>query len=312
MTSSQYLIAFICCALPWSSLWASEPTISGDSTIRAKAGSSEIVIKTTSRLAGAIDSLTWNGKQFIDSHDHGRQLQSASNFDVGTKFVAETFNPTEAGSRFDALGAKSSSKLIELNAEGNVLVTKSQMAFWLKPGEKSNNTLAKNTTILSNHVLAKRVEIGVLGSEKLISYDVTFTVPEGEKHHYAQFEMVTGYMPAEFSSFYAYDAETHQFETLSVGPGEQRKPVVLSTASGSHAMGIFSPDLPARNFEHAGYGRFAFEHAKVGKWNSVYRIRDTQSGIKPGDYVFRNYVAVGSLEDVRKAMERMHLHFSDQ
>ncbi|PHR99389.1 MAG: hypothetical protein COA78_25025 [Blastopirellula sp.] len=308
----------MCFSLVTHGQWASgqetpvKPQVSGDSVIRAKSGNSEIVIKTTSRLAGAIDSLTWNGKQFIDSHDHGRQLQSASNFDVGSKFVAETFNPTEAGSRFDAIGAATTSKLLELKAKDNVLVTKSQMAFWLKPGEKSNNTLAKNTTTLSNHLLTKRVEIGVLGSENLISYDVTFTVPAGEKHHYAQFEMVTGYMPAEFSSFYTYDAKTQQFQKLSIGPGEQRKPVVLSTENGSHAMGIYSPDLPAPNFEHAGYGRFSFKYAKVVKWNSVYRIRDHQSGIEPGEYTFRNYVTVGSLEDVRKAMILLHQHFSEQ
>jgi len=58
-----------------------EPASAGDATIRGVAGSSEITIRTTSRLAGAIDSLTWNGKEFIDSFDHGRQLQSAASFD---------------------------------------------------------------------------------------------------------------------------------------------------------------------------------------------------------------------------------------
>ncbi|SVC63015.1 uncharacterized protein METZ01_LOCUS315869, partial [marine metagenome] len=57
-----------------------EAAVSGDAQIRAKSGSSEIVITTTSRLAGAIHSLTWNGREFIDSADHGRQLQSAANF----------------------------------------------------------------------------------------------------------------------------------------------------------------------------------------------------------------------------------------
>ncbi|MCE9612291.1 MAG: hypothetical protein K8R23_19000 [Chthoniobacter sp.] len=47
----------------------------GNATIRARAESSEIVITTTARLAGAIDSLKWNGREFINSTDHGRQLQ---------------------------------------------------------------------------------------------------------------------------------------------------------------------------------------------------------------------------------------------
>src|SRR4051794_16522503 len=113
--------------LSLSSLGADAP--SGDAVIRGKVGDGEIVITTTSRLAGAIHSLKWAGKEFIDSHDHGRQLQSASNFDCGKKFIPETFNPTEAGSRRDGVGPRSTSKLLKISANGNELVTKTQMAF---------------------------------------------------------------------------------------------------------------------------------------------------------------------------------------
>ena len=117
---------------------------SGDAVIRAPAGRSEIVITTTSRLAGAIHSLTWNGKEFIDSADHGRQLQSAANFDLGKPFFPEVFNPTEAGSRADGAGERSSSRLLKLSARGRVLETTTQMAFWLAPGEESEGHLAYN------------------------------------------------------------------------------------------------------------------------------------------------------------------------
>ena len=67
-------------------------TVNGDSVIQAVAGPSEIVIRTSNRTAGAIRSLTWNGMEFIDEADHGRELQSASNFDVGGDIKGETFN----------------------------------------------------------------------------------------------------------------------------------------------------------------------------------------------------------------------------
>ena len=60
--------------------------VDGNAVIRAPAGPSDIVIRTTDRLAGAIDSLTWNGQEFINSSDHGRQLQSAA-------FFADTTGP---------------------------------------------------------------------------------------------------------------------------------------------------------------------------------------------------------------------------
>ena len=42
---------------------------------------SPIVAKAAARFGGAIYSLTWRGREFINSTDHGRELQSASSFD---------------------------------------------------------------------------------------------------------------------------------------------------------------------------------------------------------------------------------------
>ena len=203
--------------------------VSGDAKIENVAGNSKIVIRTTSRLAGAIDSLTWNGKEFIDSADHGRQLQSACSFHDGRgTFVPETFNPTEAGSRFDGAGTTSTSQLLSLSAEGNRLTTKSQMAFWLRPGERSAGQLARNKRALSNHRLTKQVSIGALGLPHAIEYVTTFTVPEGEEQRLGQFEAVTGYMPAEFENFYTFDIQENKLAVLSDGPGEQNLPIVVT------------------------------------------------------------------------------------
>jgi len=278
-----------------------EAAVSGAAQIRAKAGPSEIVITTTSRLAGAIHSLRWNGREFIDSADHGRQLQSAANFDMGSKFMPETFNPTEAGSRFDGAGSKSTSVLHALTVKGNVLSTDNQMAFWLRPGEKSFGRSAKNTTALSRHYVKKTVTIGAHGLPHAIGYDVTFTIPKGENHRYAQFEVVTGYMPSEFSKFHAYDLKAQKLLSLSDGPGEQSHPVILSTPDSKHAMGVWSPSQPSKGFEHAGYGRFRFKAEKVVKWNCVFREKHA-ARIPAGDYSYRCYVLIGSLKDVTDTM----------
>lgn len=292
---------------------AAQPTPSGIATIRARAGKSEIVITTTSRLAGAIHSLTWNGKEFIDSHDHGRQLQSASSFDCASanEFWAECFNPTEAGSRSDGVGGKSSSRLLSLHAEGAQLETTTQMAFWLAPGERSSGRPALNQRVLSDHLVAKRVRIGYRQLPQVIEYEVTFTVPEGEQHTYAQFEALTGYMPTEFSRFWKLPIDSRQLRELDDGPGEQQHPVILATDSGSHAMGVFSPDQPSVGYENAGYGRFRFEAEKVVKWNCVFRVRSL-TGVPAGPHRFRVFVAVGSLDDVRVALNALADEYSSR
>lgn len=285
----------------------------GHAVIRNKFGSSEIVITTTERLAGAIHSLTWNGKEFIDSLDHGRQLQSASSFDGGLsgEFWAECYNPTEAGSRADGAGEKSSSKLLRMESGVAELSTVTQMAFWLAPSEMSSGRPAINKGVLSDHLISKRVRIGYKTMANVIEYEVTFTVPSNEHHTYAQFEALTGYMPAEFDRFWTFRPDTNQLESLSQENGEQEHAVVFSNDSGTHAMGVFSPDQPSSGFERAGYGRFRFEAEKVVKWNCVFRKRDS-NGIAPGEYSYRMFVVVGTKEDVRQSMAALVTEFTSR
>ena len=271
--------------------------------IRGPFKNSEIVITTTARLAGAIHSLTWNGKEFINSADHGRQLQSATNLDCGTPITGETYNPTEAGSRGDGAGPLSSSKLRSILALGTELKTTIQMAFWLKPGEKSGGQPAKNTTVLSDHLVTKRVHIGHKDMPNVIEYDTTFTIPK-EHHTQCVIEALTGYMPPEFKKFYKRDPATGELSPVDDGPGEQPWPLVFATESGSHAMGIFAPEKQPRGPEKAGYGRFRFVNEKVVKWNCVYRIQD-KAGIKPGDYAYHVFVIVGTLDDVKASMNAL-------
>lgn len=274
----------------------------GDAVVRAPFGSSEIVVTTTTRLAGAIHSLTWNGREFIDSADHGRQLQSASSFDNSPAAGPETFNPTEAGSRLDGAGPRSTSRVLELSTAGQVLRTRTQMAFWLAPGERSAGQLARNTTLLSGHVLSKEVRIGAFGLPNVLDYAVTFEVPPNELHNTAQFETLTGYMPAEFSVFHRFVRATGMLEPLSDGPGEQADPVVFSTADGRYAMGIMAIGAPPGRTRGPGYGRFRFAAQKVVKWNCVYRVSD---GVSPGAWRFHLYVPLGTLDDVAGALRAL-------
>jgi hypothetical protein len=137
-----------------------------------------------------------------------------------------------------------------------------------------------------------------------VEYVAIFTLPAGETHSHAVFEAVTGYMPPEFSRFLAYDAATRESKPLADGPGEQPQPVIFSTESGSHAMGIYSPE------PHPGYGRFRFLQKKVVKWNCVFRVTNTD-GIPPGDFRYRMYIPVGSLEEVVASLRRLHEVFAE-
>jgi hypothetical protein len=290
------------------------PPVSGDAVIRAPAGGSEIVITTTSRVAGAVHSLTWGGREFIDSADHGRQLQSASNLDLGGGFFNETFNPTEAGSMHDGAGPTSTSRLLWLSAAGRDLATVVQPAFWLRPGETSQGHPAVNTTAVSNHLLRKQVRIGGPGLPHAIRYAVTFTLPADERHTKATFETLTGYMPPEFRTFHGLRADDGLAPLPDV-QGEQPLPVIASTADGGHAMGAWSPESSRTTRQPATYGRFWFEHDRVAKWNCVVREQAGEPAagdeagdagrLPPGDYSYLVWVAVGTREQVRDTLAQL-------
>jgi hypothetical protein len=277
--------------------------VGGDAVIRSPVRDTEIRITTTGRLAGAIHSLQWNGREFIDSYDHGRQMQSAISLDCGTEgeFWPECFNPTEAGARSDGTGPSSSSRLLALAADRAELTTTTQMAFWLAPGEQSYGRLALNRERLSNYRLTKRVQIGVESLDQVIQYDVSFSVPNGERHTLAQFEALTAYLPPYFSQFWKFLPATGQLEPLDDGPGEQSHPVVFADPSGDYAIGVIADQQIPSGVEGPSYGRFRFDEERVVKWNCVFR-RATDAGIAAGDYDFRLFVAVGTLEDVRKSL----------
>ena len=289
---------------------AQAPAVSGDAEISGTIGGKPLVIRTTSRLAGAIDSVKWDGVEFIDSHDHGRQLQSALNADVDGVFHVECYNPTEAGSVVDALGPKSTSRLEFLSTKDGILTTRTRMAFWLAPGMKSGGHLAQNNTLLSGHILNKQVRIGRSGMDHVLDYKVTFTVPADRPHKVLQFEALTGYMPWSFSEELRFDAKTSTLVPLPRQDGEQRDPVVLSTPSGSHAMGVFTPERPRAGQPVVGFGRFKFEDEKVVKWNCVFRIR--QDKPIPPHHSFQLYVVIGTREDCRRTLAALTQEFADR
>jgi hypothetical protein len=269
-----------------------------DATISNGAGKTAISITTTERLAGAIHSLTWNGKEFINSYDHGRELQSAASFNG----FGECYNPTEAGSNQDWTGNTSTSFLQYLFTSGNFLETQTLPAFWTQPDQIAPGCgIAINSTQRSSIYFRKKITIGMPGMANVIRYDTEFDIPESFTS--ATFEVLTGYMPPEFSEFWNYDPENLQLDSLSDGPGEQEIPIILATIDKNFAMGIYSPDQPRPQWGGAGYGRWRFDDCT--KWNCVFR----ESSIVPGIYKYRSYVIVGSLSDVEVNMTDLYNYF---
>jgi hypothetical protein len=71
-------------------------------------------------------------------------------------------------------------------------------------------------------------------------------------------------------------------------------------------MGVYSPQQPSPGYANVGYVRWRFERDRVVKWNCVFRLRNSDADVEPGEYSFRNFVVVGDLETVRTCLIRLH------
>lgn len=278
----------------------------GNAQLSIEVEGDPMTITTTSRLSGAVHSIRWRDVEFIDSHDHGRQLQSAFSFDGGLdgEFWAERFNPTEAGSRRDGTGNTSSSRLLAIESSPLELRTSNQLAFWLAPEEKSFGRNAINQTVLSDYILHKRIRLGAYFDPSIIEIDLTLQGPEKSPHRYAQYEVLTGYMPPTFRKFWGINNKTKDLVPLSDGPGEQAHPVVFSTEDHQFAMGAIAIGQPDWISEPVGYGRFRFDEERVVKWNVVMRYRKSPSIDHP-KASFRVLVVIGRLEHVKSTILKL-------
>ncbi len=292
-----------------------------DVSLTGSAAGHSITVSTSARTASAVNSLVWNGVDFIDDHDHGRQLQSASNHGVvGQAFCPEGYNPTQAGSVNDGAGPFSTSTLISEHVVNNQLTTSGMMAFWQAPGQTNlAGCTAYNSTLLSDHGVSTTYTLGVgvngVWVDNLIRHDVTFTIPDqpGVDFFYHQMEVLTGYMPPAFSVFRTWNPTSNQLNTIAPPNAEQALPLIVSTPDSRFAMGVYSPGLPQSSFASAGYGGFVFPGADsdagpgtgVSKWNLVYRegrANQPQNLQTQSSLTYTSYLAVGTVQDVQTAL----------
>ncbi len=284
------LMLFLC---PGSPAWSQKLSDSS----RRQVGNEPIHVLTSSEMAEAITSIKWDGVEFIDAHDHGRELQSAASFDDS----GECYNPTEAGARDNGTGSTTSSSVLSFVRQEHSISATTRMALWLHDGQSSPGCpqgKQSPATRLSDVILEKNIAI----KPKQIDFRINFETKNFHKN--GVFEILTGYMPQIFSKFYAVKPGNNLID-VSMGKGEQSYPLMFSDDDSSHAMGIICINESLRS--KISYGRFNISNAKVVKWNCVDR---GESEVQPGPHRFRAKVFVGNVTSVQEQMSFVLTHQS--
>lgn len=284
----------------------SEKASAGSQSISTNANGGQIVISaSTDRFAGAIESLTYRGVQYVDIADHGRQIQSAIQLDN----LGECLNPNEAGSEADGAKFTSSSVLLSISSSNNVLTTLTRAAYWLAPGQQyptacspaTSISSAQNTTVLSNYRIGRTTRFFGPSIPNLLLMDTTFTVPENRSA--ASVEGLTGYLPPSFTTFLTYDRSQRRLTKLFANSSNQQTttPIIVSLPNGSSAMGVMSNSIPNTTSSNAAYyAYFYFGGSQAtAKWSCVFGEQNLTAN---STYTYSCPIAVGTVDEVVNAM----------
>ena len=311
---------------------ASQAQVNGNATISAPTPvfGLPLTVGTSSQYGGAVSSIRWGSKEFINNWDHGRQF--SPNLQFFNRF--ECYNPYETGSFYDNNFATTSSKLLALSASGNSLNSSTQMAWYLRQRESYDirdgcgdpsqwiSPVPPYTGPLSDYRVNKTVTIGFAGIPNVIEYLTDFFIPEPIQKG---INNITAVLPYEFLSVRSYDAISKEYRTIRELSGEDDHIKVVATTDGNYALGFYSPELlqPYGNVGTADFWRVVppdpFYRDPKNSSNldpdypcvHVGSIDRYDSFNGPGYTHDRNYLVIGNLDQVREGLGKLHLQFPE-
>jgi alpha-tubulin suppressor-like RCC1 family protein len=312
------------------SVTAAHAQVNGNATINAPSPvlGHPLSVSTSTKFAGAISSIKWANKEFVNNWDHGRQM--APNYQFFNRF--ECYNPYETGSIYDGNGPTSSSRLLSLSASGNRLESETQMAWYLAYRDSDIVTdycgdpaqrlpCPPYNGPLSGYKVHKTVTIGFAGIPNVIEYLSELFIPEPIQQALNNVTAVVNY---DFSSVRSYDVVSKDYRKIREGNGEDDRIKVVSTPDGSYALGFYSPEL-LQPYNHPGTVNWWFvvpptmafpdpTNPSVPDPNyacvHVGSVQRYDSFTGPGWHAQeRSYLVVGNLDQVKTALGNVHLQF---
>jgi len=269
-----------------------------------------IYLSCSERTAGAIDSLVWKNKEFINNWDHGRQLQMA----ITVQNYGECWNPTEAGGRSDYIGTETKSMLTEISVSENILQTSVLPAYWVRGDDTTSipsgtqcqaGQPSYNSEDTHQYEMKKKVTLGCFSMDHCIEYDITAYLGDSPDMPpftgFAQLEGPTAYLNSDFTEVSYLDVSRGILHNVKdATEDETQKLVIIHTDNQEYALGAISEPrnataegVPGLKYAYSTFNIQPFDQ-KTFKWSVVVR-----EDLKPWDIFFvKSYLCVGNLDMV--------------
>lgn len=238
---------------------------------------------------GVIYALWWNGKQFLNHYDCGRELQTAL-FKPGLGDFE--FGPTEAGDRM-----YHGSPIADLQMTKKSIYTRSYPLQW----DPRSYGGGANNPVLYGGEFDRQAKFLMYPEHKIISYTVGYKPAESTNYFR---EWVTAYLNIDVSSrFFVNTAEAgteeipmpanRQYDTRQIDEGA----IITASTDLRYAIAFFTLS-PA----YISWYNFADQGSAEEKTRKI-NLWDTDEFMEAGTWYRRTiYVLVGTFDDVQNAI----------
>ena len=295
---------------------------------------SAIELCSNKRAGGAVWSLKWKGKNFVNVTDYGRQIQ-ASLGQIGPDGGGFSALPTEAGDNANAsLNSVywHGSPLAMIETLNKSQKTRAIPLEWNYSNFGGNLhrpiiypkwQLGKNV-YLDNYSINLGVGFNYLVPQ-IIVYDTVISLPTqlGNSSWKPSLEMPTGYVDSGESNFNRFFVIDSSKENLNEGLTEINDSnftdhgangkhyqsngapggVAISTDNLSYVIGVYNSTSKTKLPDPNGYIYFTlWKFGSVNKWTAAYK-----GTLYPGESTFRSYILVGTLDEVRTMMRQLYV-----
>ena len=260
------------------------------------------------RAAGcSIWSWLWNGKQFVNHRDYGRELQESLSW---TDSTTNTPNPTEAGDGY-MNGSPCTAAV-----SGSTLRTTSVPLEWNGGKLKGTQGGPQRPVIWGDITIGKEVSLNYMNMGPVASYETEVTLPRALARGHV--EIPTVYLGPEFNQTMTYDARSG--ETLPAlqpnSRGGKYVPrsgyggLIAATARHDYAMGLYGV-LTSSGGSVSFFTTTNYPGAMNGEENgtSLATIKLTTTYVGPiaaGKNTYTSWVISGTLDQVKRAMSALY------
>jgi hypothetical protein len=290
-------------------------------TLFATLAAGGVTIRSNLVAGCSLWSWEWNGGEFVNVHDLGRQIQTSVGFTHGKIGV----NPTEAGTRYSSSGLRPAIRqgapCASVTTVGTTTASPTQRTRAV-PLEWVPELLGggpANPVAFPRMLVGKDVTLNYAGLGPVARYVTVVHVPVAYRP--SGVEIPSVYLTGDLRELTLYDAATDTERRLRVqcdslygdNPASGFGGVIASSRDGSRAFGLYGVHVERGGSvtrPRAGFGYSRHNCRSLGSGasdNPTTKLRAlNQEGLVAGENRFTTYLVSGTRADVQRLMRRLY------